>query len=274
MSVPAFAPTKTAIPGSIDAMMLIGRGVMIEVIRRKEFCVLLILMALYGIGVGISAVVGIENHQTLLFVLNLGLSFAYFSAHLLTLLTAARQIPFEVDNRTIYPLLAKPVSRQQYLLGKWAATTVAGLAVFFVLFVMSYIPWLLFPNTPALSPTLLLQAIFANAISLGLIAALALLGSLLLPQGVNMTVLGLFLFAGSTIINFIRARAELSGAGDLVRWLTAYLPDFNHLNLFNRYTDAVGPVAGSEFLGLVAYGVIFILASHSLSSHFFGRRPL
>ena len=45
--------------------------------------------------------------------------------------TTARQLHSEKENRTIFPLLAKPVSRAQLLLGKffgcWLAT---GLALF------------------------------------------------------------------------------------------------------------------------------------------------
>jgi len=266
--------THTAIPSALDSLLLVGRGVMIEVIRRQEFYVLLIFMAIYMVGVGIAGLVGVENEQTLVFLLNLGISFAYLAAHVLGLLTAARQIPFEVDNRTIYPLLAKPLSREHYMLGKWAACWAAGLTVFAVLFTMSYLPWLFFPGAPSLNAAVLLQALVLNAVSLAMIAAFGLMGSLVAPQGVNITVFGLIFFVGSLTANFIEARARISGWGEAVGWLTAYIPDFNILNLFTRYTDGIGPVGAAEFCGLIAYGAIFTAAAFAVATITFSRRPL
>jgi ABC-type transport system involved in multi-copper enzyme maturation permease subunit len=274
MSTISTPTTNTAVPSTLDCLLLVGRGVLIETIRRKEFYVLLIFMAIYMTGILIAGIVGIENEQTLVFLLNLGISFAYLSAHVLAILTAARQIPFEVDNRTIYPLLAKPLSRPNYILGKWGATTLAALLVFVVLFVMSYLPWLLFPGKPELSLATLAQGLVLNVASIGMVTAFAMLGSLIAPQGVNVTLCGLIFFGGSLVGRFLEARAALNGWGDIGKWLAAYIPDFGILNLFTRYTDGIGPVGGLEFLGLIAYGAIFTLAPFFAAAAIFDRRPL
>ncbi|MBI1291586.1 ABC transporter permease subunit [bacterium] len=266
--------THTAIPSSANALLLLGRGVMIETIRRKEFYVLLIFMAIYMTGILIAGIVGVENEQTLVFLLNLGISFAYLSSHLLALLTGARQIPFEIENRTIYPLLAKPLSRENYLFGKWAAVTAAGLAVFAVLLVMSYLPWFFFPKSPSLSIPMMVQAVLVSIVSLGMISALSLLGSLVMPQGVNVTLLGLWFLVGSTAKNLVEARAMLSGNGEPLKWVLAYLPDFGLMNLFTRYTDGIGPLDAMQFLGLLAYGAIFTGCAMALSAISFNKRPL
>jgi len=61
----------------------------------------------------------------------------WISALVIAIATAARQIPVERENRTIFPLLAKPVTRWQVVLGKfmgsWLATGVA-LLVFYIFF--------------------------------------------------------------------------------------------------------------------------------------------
>jgi len=61
----------------------------------------------------------------------------WISALVIAIVTAARQIPAEREARTIFPLLAKPVSRGQVIVGKflgcWLATAVA-LVVFYVFF--------------------------------------------------------------------------------------------------------------------------------------------
>src|SRR5204863_2668592 len=61
----------------------------------------------------------------------------WISALVIAIVTTARQIPSERENRTIFPLLAKPVSRAQVILGKffgcWFACGLA-LLVFYVFF--------------------------------------------------------------------------------------------------------------------------------------------
>jgi len=61
----------------------------------------------------------------------------WISALVIALTTAARQIPAERENRTIFPLLAKPVTRGQIITGKflgcWLAVGIA-LALFYLFF--------------------------------------------------------------------------------------------------------------------------------------------
>ena len=82
------------------------------------------------------------------------------AATLLTLFLAARQIPDEIEHRTIYPLLARPLSRDVYILGKWVACTLVGLAVFAALFVLGWLP---VPKMEPYSGALLGQVIALQA---------------------------------------------------------------------------------------------------------------
>jgi ABC-type transport system involved in multi-copper enzyme maturation permease subunit len=63
----------------------------------------------------------------------------WVSTLIIAIVTTARQIPAERESRTIFPLLAKPVSRGQVIVGKflgcWLATGVA-LLVFYVFFIV------------------------------------------------------------------------------------------------------------------------------------------
>src|SRR5215471_15145704 len=54
----------------------------------------------------------------------------WISALVIAITTTARQIPAEREQRTIFPLLAKPVSRAQVVMGKFAGCWLAsGLAL-------------------------------------------------------------------------------------------------------------------------------------------------
>lgn len=249
---------------------LVGRGVFIELLRRKDLYVLGTFMLLFVLAVGVVRLVGIENAATATFLLNLGLTLASFSAHLLTLLLTARQMPDEVENRTLYPLLAKPLERRHLLAGKWGAATLSGILVYGCLFLLA---WGFTPKMETYHPLLLLQMLALQAVSLGMLASLALCGSLFLPRAVNLVLLGGLLIGGDGVVGLVRAQWGKAG-GRLMDGLLAYVPQFANLNLTVRYTDGIGPLPAVEFLAAAACGLIFGLFALQLASWQFERRAL
>ncbi len=261
-------------PSAMRSVLLVTRGVWIETIRRKEFYVLLILMGLFVAGAFVVKMIGTEGPSTSNFLLNLGLSLAVYAAHLLALLSAARQVPTDIDARTLYPILAKPVSRGQYLLGKWLASTTSACVALCVLALLTELIQIVLPPGHPLDMRTLFQAIPLLFFSIALLAAMALFGSLVMPQGVNLVAVGLIYFSGEQIVSFIRARFSGSPGDDAIRWVTAYLPSFDHLNLVTRYTDGIGPVPAEDYAGLMLYALITAGFFLSLAITLFKRRPL
>ncbi len=238
------------------ALFLIGRSVMLQLIRRQEFYVLFILMGLFLVGVMSVSVVGIEEAATATFLLNLGMSVAYYAALVLTVILSARQIPDEIEKRTLYPLLAKPVDRATLYLGKWLACSVSGMGVYIILFLMG---WLAVPKMEDHSEVLLTQTLLLQLLSITMLSGLGLLLSLLVPRGINIVILLLWAGFGSKFIGLSRAKAAGSLVEDIVRWITAYVPDFSKFNLATRYTDGVAPLGAGEFAVLFAYGLFLTL---------------
>jgi ABC-type transport system involved in multi-copper enzyme maturation permease subunit len=112
----------------------------------------------------------------------------WISGLVIALVTTARQLPAERESRTLFPLLAKPVSRGQLLLGKflgcWLATGIA-LAVFYVFF--GVITAAREANWPFLS---YLQAVVLHWVMLAIIVAMTLWGSLVFAApSSNVTIL-------------------------------------------------------------------------------------
>jgi len=252
-------------------LLLIGRGVWIELFRRKDLAVLLILMGLYVLGVWVVRLVGIKNPSTATFLLNLGMTLAYFCAHVLTLLIAARQLPDEIENRTLYPLLARPVERHTVIVGKWLACVACGAATLLLLFLLGWIP---VPKMESYHGVMLIQTLVLHVASLSVLAALAMALSLLVPRGVNLVLLALWFVVGRNVLGFLTARFEEAGLKEIALWFSAYLPDFSKLNLITRYTDGIAPLAGGSFLGLLLYGAVFSAVALLLAAYVFRRRPL
>ena len=114
-----------------------------------------------------------------------------------TLGAASRLFPPEFESRTIYPLLAKPVSRGTVLLGKYFGallTVFSALAVFYFLYALVHG----LQGGDSFSP-ILLQGFVLHCGFVALVAAMVLLGSLVLTPSANLTiativVAGMFLF--------------------------------------------------------------------------------
>lgn len=266
--------TSAAYVSPMAARLLICRGVGLEILRRKDFYVLLMLTMVYVAGMIVAALVGVKDHATVLFLLNLSVTLALFAAHLLTMLTAARQIPDEMENRTLYPLLAKPVSRLDYLLGKWMACSAAGIVAFVVLLTLSCLPWGLFGSLPVLHYGCFAQAFVLAMFTIPLMAALALYGSLVMPKPVSICILTILFLGGDSLTNIVRSRVAGSGFDGIVHWLLLYLPNFSQFNLFIRFTDGVAGVSAAEFLSLVGVASLFNAAALAAACLTFSRRPL
>jgi len=150
-------------------------GVVIrELYRRKDFYVLFILTALLTLAAG--AVNFFHDDKIVRYVKDVCLLLIWVSALVISVVTTARQIPAEREARTIFPLLAKPVSRGQVIVGKflgcWLATGVA-LVVFYFFFAAvtgskeQIWPW-----------TAYLEAVWMHWVMLAIVIAMVLLGSI------------------------------------------------------------------------------------------------
>src|SRR6516225_4408601 len=111
-------------------------GVVIkELYRRKDFYVLFILTAVLTVLLGFGNF--FNDAKIVRYVKEICLLLIWVSALVIAIGTTARQIPAERENRTIFPLLAKPVTRGQVIVGKfagcWLATGLA-LVVFYLFF--------------------------------------------------------------------------------------------------------------------------------------------
>jgi ABC-type transport system involved in multi-copper enzyme maturation permease subunit len=107
----------------------LGIVVIKELYRRKDFYVLFILCALITLAAG--SVNFFNDSSMVRYLKDICLLLIWIATLVIAVVTTARQIPAEQENRTIFPLLAKPVSRAQLIAGKFLGCWLAsGLALF------------------------------------------------------------------------------------------------------------------------------------------------
>lgn len=119
----------------MNKVLAIAGVVVRELYRRKDFYVLFVLTALITLLLG--AVNFFNDPKIVRYLKEVCLLLIWVSALVIAVTTTARQIPAEKENRTIFPLLAKPVTRWQVILGKFAGCWFAAgiaLLVFYLFF--------------------------------------------------------------------------------------------------------------------------------------------
>ena len=185
----------------MNTVFAIAGVVIKELYRRKDFYVLFVLSALITIGAG--SINFFKDLVMVRYVKDVCLLLIWLSTLAIAVMTTARQIPSEKENRTIFPLLAKPVSRVQFIVGKFLGCWLAvGLAVlvFYVFFIIvtaakggefyfaAYaktivLHWLMLGIVIAM--TLLGSVIFAAVSSNATICLVAILGILFVGEHLN-----------------------------------------------------------------------------------------
>jgi ABC-type transport system involved in multi-copper enzyme maturation permease subunit len=145
-----------------------------ELYRRKDFYVLFILTVLICL---VMASVNIFNDKQIVrYLKELCLLLIWVSSLVIAITTTARQIPAEREQRTLLPLLAKPLTRTQLIFGKFLGCWLAcGLVLLCFYAFFGALAASRDHTWPLLN---YFQAAFLHWIMLGVVVAMALLGSL------------------------------------------------------------------------------------------------
>jgi ABC-type transport system involved in multi-copper enzyme maturation permease subunit len=185
--LPELAPATTIRTDPTGNVLAVASIVIKELYRRKDFYVLFVLTALLTLVMG--SVTFFNQDQVVRYLKEICLFLIWISSLVIAVTTTARQIPAEREQRTLFPLLAKPVTRAEVVLGKfagcWAASGVV-LLVFYTFF--GLISGLREHQWPVLHYG---QALLLHWFLLGIVCALTLFASLILaaPSSTNTIVL-------------------------------------------------------------------------------------
>jgi ABC-type transport system involved in multi-copper enzyme maturation permease subunit len=157
----------------MNTILALAGVVIKELYRRKDFYVLFVLTALITLLMG--SVNFFHDDKIARYLKEICLLLIWVSALVIAIGTTARQIPAERENRTIFPLLAKPVSRAQVVLGKFAGCWLAcGISLVVFYFFFAVVSGTREHHWPVLQ---YFQALWLQWTMLGIVVSMALLGS-------------------------------------------------------------------------------------------------
>jgi hypothetical protein len=279
----------------------IGRNTLTDLVRQKVFYFLLIFGLLVIGNSAFIAKLSFQEQFQMLKDISLG-AMSVFSS-LLAILATANFLPKDMEDRTIYTILAKPVPRHCYLLGKLCGI-LALLAIAISLMSGLFLGVLWLGESAALAET---RAQFASASPEDLALAIkevtaSTFNANLLPgilvifiKAALLASLTLFIstFATSSIFTILMAVAlyfighlqatarEYWLSGVDVEWWSRLLTAivallFPDLQAFNLTDDIIAGTAISLklFLGTAALGGIYIAVYFALSAFVFSGREL
>jgi ABC-type transport system involved in multi-copper enzyme maturation permease subunit len=200
---------------------------------------------------------------------DVGLAAMELFGHLIAIFIGIGLVSKEIERRSLYPLLAKPLSREELFLGKFAGlgftllVNVGAMAAgLFATLLLTY----------RRADPALLKAVFTIYLSLLLVVAIALLFSTLTSTALAAVCTVCLVIAGrfSDVVRNMKQVAP--GVPDrLVDVLYYAVPNFLTFDLKNRvaYGD---PVPWSVVLGIALYGAAFITAVLALGVASFRRK--
>jgi ABC-type transport system involved in multi-copper enzyme maturation permease subunit len=239
-----------------------------RVLYNLVFFALLMMAAAILVG---QISIGIEE----IVIVSLGLSAISVIGLLIAVFIGVGLVSKEMDKRTLYALLAKPVRRWEFLLGKFGGllltlvvNTAAMAAGLFV--AMRYVK-----HPVESADGVVLIAVYFILLKLALVVALALLFScyttpllaILFTAGVYVS--GLFVSEMRTF----RSNTMAPAAQTLLRWLSYLLPNFENFDVMGSAAHGHA-ISASLVLQNTAYAVLYCAIVLTAASAIFTRRNL
>ena len=245
---------------------------LLELWRRNDMFALLVLSLVLLVPLSLARPFGASGAVRYFDEVALLLIWAY--SLFIALGIGGRLFTNEFANRTIYPLLAKPVSRGELLLGKYLGAVVASLsalAFFYVLWMASAAlrggEWF---------SACLVQAFVLHVLFVAFTVAAALLFSFVATPSAGTTILSIFLPAMFFFGRRLPEYAEnASGVlGPLVRAFYWVAPHVEFFDMRQRLVHGWGGVGAGVFLAVIGYGLAYTAVVLWLAHIVFKRKKL
>lgn len=274
---------------SLRRMLWISRVTFLEAVRQRFFAFLLVL----GVAMVLSSVslrVFDFGHGELKFIADLGFGGLFFFGSVLAVVMTVQLFFSEIDNKTALTLLAKPLSRPEFLLGKFfGAWAVLGVFVVVLAGLLGAVLWAREIELVAAAeqagkiPTTfsaggLAQFVLLQWLRLGVVAAIVLALSSLARTFLFAVVVGaLAVVAGQ--LQWIAQDAVLkpsdSAAYDAFLWVSSRLiPNLQQFNIGDALVLGAAGVPAGAVTTVILSGLFYITAYLTVGALIFRRREI
>lgn len=243
-------------PATLTVARAIARVTFSEVIRDKILYNIIVCAALlFAVGFLASRLTFIRPERV---TLDFGMSAVNISCAMIAIFTGSSLIGREFERRTIYVALSHPISRAQFVLGKFLGIA-SVITVNWLLLALAYLLllWLSSGELAGLLSGALFAGIFLLLLQSWVIAGLSILFSTFSTTSLSaIMTIGLYLIGNNVSeIRAVAARIKAPAAAAMLNVLATLLPDFEHFDLGSRVT--YGLPVGWQFVAVgVIYGIL------------------
>lgn len=222
--------------------------------------------------------------QDMKIIKDLGLAVIEVSGVLMSVLIGVGLVAREIDRRSIYGLLARPVRRWEFIIGKYVGLlmTLAGNIAVMTLALYAVLAWMQWTATPvirasweapALDPAILIAVVLIMA-ELAVLTAVALFFSTFSSTGLWSTLFSLGVFVAGQFSGELRNLATTLGSravGVVGKIVGLILPSFSAFDVKAQVVHGL-PIP-LEYLGMtLAYGALYAAAVLTATIAIFNRR--
>ncbi len=235
-----------------------------EAIRRRVLLIILLIGLLFMFVAPGLGVLSARSETTVLRGMMLGI--IQLTSAVIAIVLTVYMIPNEIERRTIYTILSKPVQRWQFLLGKYLG---AVLALGLMMALMSVVLIVVFILQPGGTRDFALIADLLKApamyfVQMSLLAAVAIFFSTFVAPLVNFFLAGGMFLLGSLFNPFFQTLQENpntpAGAKLFAGLVNTILPNFANYNVQNPIINPTQVIQneGRYYIEVTMYGVIYI----------------
>ena len=241
----------------------LARGVVLESVRRKDLWVVAILGFLILIASGALGFFGVDGLQS--FAKDLAASVLSLFSAVVAVLTSCRLLPEEIKQRTLYPLLSRPISRLDLLIGKLLGAVVVTWIAFLMLCVLTAVALTTFHVH---FYPIMAQYVIVKMMGLVVLCALSLaFSTYMTPQAAATLSLVLAFGSGVIVRGLVMAyNTQTAPIQYVYKFIAAALPQLGVFDLGGRAANlGWSPISTSVILQLFIYMAAYTFAMVAIS---------
>lgn len=243
-------------PRTWSVSRAIARVTFFEVIRDKILYNIIVCAALlFSVGFLASRLTFIRPERV---TLDFGMSAVNISCAMIAIFTGSSLLGREFERRTIYVALSHPISRAQFILGKFLGI-VSVIAVNWLLLSLSYLLllWLSVGELRILLSGALFAGLFLLFFQSCVISAISILFSTFSTTSLSaIMTIGLYLVGNNVSeIRAVAARVKNPAGSIFLNGVATFIPNFEHFNLGSKVTYGL-PVSAQFMVTGVLYALL------------------
>lgn len=245
------------------SMMVLARHSVKALIRKKDFYVfflLLLVMLAFLLSENFFGIGDISRY-----IKDVGYFCLWLFSFIIAVTFSAKQLPEEFDSKTVYPLLAKPVSRAHLLIGRFLGSLLAS-SLAFSLFYVFYC-CIASLRGEGIAVSLMIQSYMLGVCFMGLTCAISILLSLLFTYSAAIAFSFILYFAVVWFTDALRIMTISShGIGSVFMNVIYYIiPHYEFYDMRIRLAHAWEPLPPWAFFAIVAYTLVYVLIALFIS---------